>query len=54
MLIKINSLNKENLTNILKKIIDKEKIILAKNVENVLISFCNGSVRILLNYLESY
>jgi replication factor C subunit 2/4 len=52
MLIKINSLNKENLTNILKKIINKEKIILAKNVENVLISFCNGSVRILLNYLE--
>ena len=52
MLIQINSLNKENLTNILKKIINKEKIILAKNVENVLISFCNGSVRILLNYLE--
>jgi replication factor C subunit 3/5 len=54
IIIKLKSLDNNQILTILSKIKTKEQIIIDKNAEEFIISVCNGSIRILLNYLEKF
>ena len=51
-IIKIKSLNNDNLEKILKKICKSENMIIDKSSQEFIISISNNSIRILINYLE--
>jgi DNA polymerase III delta prime subunit len=54
IIIKINSLNDKGLMKILTKIKTQESISIDKKAEKFILMVCNGSIRILLNYLEKF
>lgn len=54
IIVKLNSLTKTQFLNILHGVKEKENISIDTNAENFIVSICNGSVRILLNYLEKF
>ncbi len=54
IIIKLKSLNNNNMRNILYKIKTNENIIINKDAEDFILSISNGSIRILLNYLEKF
>ena len=54
IIVKLNSLTKTQFLNILHGVKGKENISIDTNAENFIVSICNGSVRILLNYLEKF
>jgi DNA polymerase III delta prime subunit len=51
-IIKFKSLKRENLQKIMKKIIEKESIIIEEDAQEFILSVSNNSIRILINYLE--
>ena len=53
-IIKLYHLNKKQLYNIVEKICTYEKIKIKKNAMSFIVSICNSSVRVLLNYLEKF
>lgn len=53
-IIKLHNLNKKQLYNIVKKICDIEHIEIQKKALDFILSICNSSIRILLNYLEKF
>lgn len=52
IIIKLNSLDINQLRNILKKVKKNEKLSIEKKAEEFILNMSNGSTRILLNYLE--
>ena len=54
IIIKIKPLNDKGLTKILTKIKINESISIDKKAEKFILMVCNGSIRILLNYLEKF
>ena len=54
IIVKLNSLTKTQFLNILHGVKEKENINIDTNAEYFIVSICNGSVRILLNYLEKF
>ena len=54
IIIKLKPLDNNQFLTILSKIKTKEQINIDKNAEEFIISVCNGSIRILLNYLEKF
>ena len=54
IIIKIKPLNDKGLTKILTKIKTHESISIDKKAEKFILMVCNGSIRILLNYLEKF
>jgi DNA polymerase III delta prime subunit len=54
IIIKLKSLDNKQILTILSKIKTKEQINIDKNAEEFIISVSNGSIRILLNYLEKF
>jgi len=54
IIIKLKHLTKNNFLKILNDIKIAENIIIDKSAEKFIINVCNGSVRILLNYLEKF
>jgi DNA polymerase III delta prime subunit len=53
-IIKIKSLQKENLVEIINKIKISENIEIESNAEDFLINICNNTVKILINYMEKF
>lgn len=53
-IIKLKPLYKENLIKIVQKICKIENISITNEAENFILSVCNNSVRILINYLEKF
>ena len=53
-IIKLHNLNKKQLYNIVKKICVVEHIEIQKKALDFILSICNSSIRILLNYLEKF
>ena len=53
-IIKIKALYTHNLIKILKKICKIESIDMTQDAENFILTICNNSVRILINYLEKF
>lgn len=51
---KLNNLNKQQLTNIALKIIEKENINISKEALTFTIDVCNSSIRTLINFLEKF
>jgi DNA polymerase III delta prime subunit len=51
-ILKVKPLTQDHLKNILKKICVNENIKMEKSAENFILSICNHSARILINYLE--
>ena len=54
IIIKLKPLDNNQFFSILSKIKLKENIHIEKNAEEFIVSVCNGSIRILLNYLEKF
>ena len=54
LILKIKPVNSILLKKILNKIKNKEKINIDKNVSKFLITICNNSIRLLINYLEKF
>lgn len=54
IIIKIKPLNMSNLNNILQKVKIRENIELDKKTDEFVLTVSNGSIRILLNYLEKF
>ena len=54
LILKIKPVNSILLKKILTKIKNKEKINIDKNVSKFLITICNNSIRLLINYLEKF
>lgn len=54
IIIKLNHLSDANFIKILTNIKNSENIIIDKPAEHFIINVCNGSIRILLNYLEKF
>jgi len=54
IIIKIKALNMSNLNNILQKVKIRENIELDKKTDEFVLTVSNGSIRILLNYLEKF
>jgi DNA polymerase III delta prime subunit len=54
IIIKLKHLNENNFLKILTDIKIAENIVINKSAEKFIITVCNGSVRILLNYLEKF
>jgi DNA polymerase III delta prime subunit len=54
LIIKLKSLSTEQIGRIFTKIKLVEQLTIDKNAEDFIISVCNGSIRILLNYLEKF
>jgi len=54
IIIKLKPLDNSQFFSILSKIKIKEKIEIQKKAEEFIVSVCNGSIRILLNYLEKF
>jgi DNA polymerase III delta prime subunit len=54
IIIKMKSLCNKSLGKILSKIKKKENIVIDKKAEKFILTVCNGSIRILLNYLEKF
>ena len=54
IIIKLSHLTEENFLKILTNIKQSENIIIDKPAEQFIIKVCNGSIRILLNYLEKF
>jgi len=53
-IIKVKALHYDNLTKIVQKICKIENIIMTPEAERFILSICNNSVRILINYLEKF
>ena len=53
-IIKLKPLHKKNLIKIVQKICKIENISITNEAENFILSVCNNSVRILINYLEKF
>ena len=53
-IIKIKALKKENLSKIIQRICKIENIIIEPDAAEFVLSICNNSVRILINYLEKF
>ena len=53
-IVKLKALKLENLIKITKKICKIENIVLTPDAEEFILSICNNSVRILINYLEKF
>ena len=53
-IIKVKSLHYDNLTKIVQKICKIENINITNDAEKFILSICNNSVRILINYLEKF
>ncbi len=51
-IIKIKSLQKEELNQIMQKIIDAEKIPISKDAQNFILNISNNNAKILINYME--
>lgn len=54
IILKINPINAACMQNILRKICDREQIELSEDAAQFTLKVCNGSVRILINYLEKF
>jgi len=54
IIIKLKSLSHDQIYRILHKVKTKEGIIIDKSGEKFIMTVCNGSIRILLNYLEKF
>lgn len=54
LIIKMKPLCNNSLTKILTKIKNNENLVIDKYAENFILNVCNGSIRILLNYLEKF
>jgi DNA polymerase III delta prime subunit len=54
LIIKMKPLCNKSLTKILTKIKNNENLVIDKYAENFILNVCNGSIRILLNYLEKF
>jgi len=54
IIIKLKPLQRSHLSNIMKKIIKKEKITIDNDAENFILNVCNNNVKILINYLEKF
>tara|TARA_B100000424_G_scaffold113966_1_gene85830 strand:- start:5280 stop:6233 length:954 start_codon:yes stop_codon:yes gene_type:complete len=54
IIIKLKKLNNNSFNNIYEKIKKNEKIIIEKQAEKYLLTICNESIRILLNYMEKF
>ena len=53
-IIKINSIKRENMHSIVKKIKDKENIVIDDDAEEFVLNVSNNTVKILLNYMEKF
>lgn len=54
IIIKINPINAVCMQNILRKICDREHIEITNDAADFMLTVCNGSVRMLINYLEKF
>jgi len=54
IIIKIKPLQRTNLLNIMKKIIQKENIFIEQPAQEFILNVCNNNVKILVNYLEKF
>jgi DNA polymerase III delta prime subunit len=54
IIIKLKPLQRSNLKNIMKKIIQKEQITIDDDAEHFILNVCNNNVKILVNYLEKF
>lgn len=54
IILKINPINAACMQNILRKICDCEHIAIADDAADFILTVCNGSVRMLINYLEKF
>ena len=54
MIIKLLSIDKENFEKIYEKICLNENIILEEKAKTFILTICNNSIRILLNYMEKF
>ena len=52
MIIKVMPLQRDNLTKIMNKIIQKEDIIIDENAKEFILDICNNTAKILINYME--
>tara|TARA_Y100000389_G_scaffold130565_1_gene127961 strand:+ start:113 stop:610 length:498 start_codon:yes stop_codon:yes gene_type:complete len=53
-MIKIKPLEKDKLKKILNNIIKKENLNVSENAKEIILDICNGSIRLLVNYLEKF
>jgi DNA polymerase III delta prime subunit len=53
-IIKINPLNRDNLSKIMTKITSTENIQIELDAENFILDICNNTVKILINYMEKF
>lgn len=54
LILKIKPISKNLLKKVLNKIVKNEKIKLSSDTSNYIISICNNSIRMLINYLEKF
>lgn len=54
IILKINPINSQCMQNILNKMCSREKIVMSDDAIQFVLSVCNGSVRILINYIEKF
>ena len=54
IILKINPINAACMQNILRKICDREQLEMSEDAAQFTLKVCNGSVRILINYLEKF
>ena len=53
-MIKIKPLEKDKLKKILNNIIKKENLNVSEDAKEIILDICNGSIRLLVNYLEKF